>query len=156
MRIYLVQHGDAISKEIDPARPLSGHGVADTKRVAAFLRNAGIRVSAVIHSGKKRAAQTAEILASALSDRRPGEAPGLKPKDPVGQIAGELCDYPGDTMVVGHQPLLGNLTGRLVSGNARRDAVVFTPGTVVCLEKVQKRYRVLWALPPDLLHGATS
>ena len=64
MRLYLVQHGEALPKQVDPERPLSERGRSDVARVADFLKGAGIRVTRVAHSGKTRARQTAELLAS--------------------------------------------------------------------------------------------
>ena len=52
MKLYLVQHGEACAKEIDPERPLTEQGQADIDRLAVFLKAAGIQVERVIHSGK--------------------------------------------------------------------------------------------------------
>ena len=37
MYLYLVQHGAAVSKEIDPERPLSQEGRAEVRKVASYL-----------------------------------------------------------------------------------------------------------------------
>lgn len=50
MRVYLVQHGDAVPKEVDPDRPLSDTGRQDIERLAKFLNAAKVRVSRIIHS----------------------------------------------------------------------------------------------------------
>ena len=71
MRLYLVQHGEAVPEDADPSRPLSETGNRDVARVAAFLATADIRVSRVLHSGKLRAGQTAELCAAKLA---PGAA----------------------------------------------------------------------------------
>ena len=55
MKLYLVQHGEACAKEVDAERPLTDQGKRDIDRLAAFLKQAGIQVSRVIHSGKLRA-----------------------------------------------------------------------------------------------------
>jgi hypothetical protein len=52
MRLYLVQHGEAVAEDVDRARPLS----AITK-VARFLAASGLSVSQVLHSGKLRGCQ---------------------------------------------------------------------------------------------------
>ena len=41
MRVYLVQHGDAVPKEVDPDRPLSDTGRQDIERLAKFLNRIG-------------------------------------------------------------------------------------------------------------------
>ena len=68
MKLYLVQHGEACAKDVDPDRPLTDAGKADVERLAAFLGQVGIRVDRVIHSGKLRAVQTAERLAGVLAN----------------------------------------------------------------------------------------
>ncbi len=50
MRVSLVQHGDAVPKEVDSDRPLTGTGRRDIERLAKFLNAAKVRVSRIIHS----------------------------------------------------------------------------------------------------------
>ncbi len=50
MKLYLMQHGDAVAKDIDPDRPLSKTGLADVKLVAASLSQP-IEISRIVHSG---------------------------------------------------------------------------------------------------------
>ena len=80
MRVYLVQHGRAKSKEEDPQRRLTDKGIGEVQKVADFLRPLELRIDAVWHSGKARAQQTAELLAEAVSDRdRVVQREGLGP-----------------------------------------------------------------------------
>jgi phosphohistidine phosphatase SixA len=37
MHLYMVQHGEAKSAEVDPARGLTPKGIADVQKVAAHL-----------------------------------------------------------------------------------------------------------------------
>ena len=67
MRLYLVQHGEAVVKDGDPARPLTDRGRRDAGKTAEFLRIAGITVDIIWHSAKQRARETAEIFAEILS-----------------------------------------------------------------------------------------
>ena len=73
MKLYLVQHGDALAKDIDADRPLSEKGQSDVKRIASFLAGR-MEVSRVMHSGKTRAQQTAELLADSMASELPVEA----------------------------------------------------------------------------------
>ncbi len=66
MKLYLVQHAKAASKQADPQRPLTEEGRRDIQKVASFIRPLGLGLDYLWHSGKKRAAETAEILAEAL------------------------------------------------------------------------------------------
>ena len=47
MKLYLVQHGEAVSKLEDPGRSLSERGAQDVQAVAALLGNAGVTVARV-------------------------------------------------------------------------------------------------------------
>ena len=67
MALFLVQHGISAHKEIDPEKGLTDHGKTETERIAGVAKGYGIRVARIIHSGKKRARQTAEILQNILA-----------------------------------------------------------------------------------------
>ena len=57
MRLYLVQNGEAVAKEVDPDRPLSEHGREDIIRLAKWLEQRGVDVREIRHSGKTRTRQ---------------------------------------------------------------------------------------------------
>jgi phosphohistidine phosphatase len=153
MRLYLVQHGEAKAKELDPHRHLTEKGVRDTEKVAAFLKPLGLNVSVVWHSGKARAAQTAELLATALHPAQGViQRDGLAPNDPIGPVAGAVRSADEDLMIVGHLPFLGKLASELVAGSEESDVVVFQNSGVVCLEpRGNGNYRVRWIVTPELL-----
>ena len=154
MKLYLVQHGEALSKAQNPERPLSEQGQSDMERLAAFLAG-DIQVSRVIHSGKERALQTANILAAALSSGAGVEAvDGINPKDPTGPFAQDISNFDGDTLVVGHLPFMAKLTNRLVTGSEDTAVAAFRPGSVVCLESVEPGdWQIQWMLRPELLRN---
>jgi phosphohistidine phosphatase len=152
MRLYLVQHGEALPKDVDPDRPLSGKGREDARRLAEFLGERGIRVSRVFHSGKTRARQTAEIIAATVMPDEDGEArAGLNPNDPVEPMAERVSDWEQDAMLIGHLPFMERFAGRLVAGAEERSIVAFEPGSMVCLERLDPDgWRVAWMLRPEL------
>jgi phosphohistidine phosphatase len=136
MKLYLVQHGEACGKDIDPERPLTEQGKADINRLAVFLRKAGVKVERVIHSGKLRAAQTAERLVNAV-------APGItlevsehiNPNDDPAEFARLSFMWEQDTMVIGHLPYLAKLVSQLVLHDPKIPFTAYTPGSLVCLER---------------------
>lgn len=153
MKLYLVQHGDAVSKEVDPQRPLSDQGRADVERVASFLGKTGMRVSRVLHSGKQRAQQTAELLAASVGAvGRLEKTPGIAPLDPTKPLSKTIAEWTDDTMVVGHLPFMGKLVSRLLIGEEAALTVVFCPGTVICLERGEGgSWSIGWMIRPELL-----
>ena len=159
MKLYLMQHGDALVKEVNPDRPLSDRGRADVQRITACLARADVRVARLLHSGKKRAQQTAELLAaSILPAGRPEPSPGLNPNDPTDASADQAALWNEDTMLVGHLPHLARLASRLLGGEETSDVVAFTPGSVLCLQRAADgRWSVAWMVRPELAggHGQT-
>ncbi len=168
MRLYLVQHGDATPKDQNPERPLSDKGRTDIERMAAFLARSRMRLARVIHSGKKRAEETALLFADVLGPGKVVEeaVAGLGPNDStdllfqaVGPWAGDAVagiEGAGDIMVVGHLPFMGRLLSRLVSGREESDIAAFIPGTVACLEYKKgpaglDEWTLVWMARPELL-----
>ncbi len=66
MYLYLVQHAEAVSKDNDPSRGLSEKGMDDIKRISRYISGIDMDVNEIYHSGKKRALQTAQVLAAHL------------------------------------------------------------------------------------------
>ena len=157
MKLYLVQHGHAVAKDMDPARPLSDQGRADARRTASFLGRAGVRVSTILHSGKKRTEETAELLAASVGTvEHPDDISGIAPLDPVPEFARTVNGWTSDTMVVGHLPFMGRLVSHLVAGDEAVSTVAFRPGTVLCLEREESGgWSIAWMIRPELVadHG---
>ncbi|MDH3473057.1 MAG: phosphohistidine phosphatase SixA [Rhodospirillales bacterium] len=153
MKLYLVQHGEALPAEADSERPLSAAGRRDVEALARFLAARGLRIERIQHSGKTRARQTAEILAGALAPGLGTEArPGLAPKDPVEAFVAGLAEDTRDRLVVGHLPFMDRLVAHLVGGGEARGLVAYRPGAMVCLERAEDgAWRIAWMLRPELL-----
>ena len=158
MRLYLVQHGEALSEEKDPDRHLSSAGARDVEKVARFLELLKLSVPAVWHSGKPRAAQTAEILAPALAGKsKVVRHEGLGPKDPVGPVSKHVERSTQDLLIVGHLPLLGKLAPSLVTGETSNEVVAFRYGCVVCLDNADENgWKVAWMIVPELVGSDSS
>ncbi|MES9923841.1 MAG: phosphohistidine phosphatase SixA [Candidatus Thiodiazotropha endolucinida] len=153
MKLYLVQHGEACNKEVDPDRPLTDQGREDIDRLATFLKQAGIRPDRVIHSGKLRAMQTAERLTDAIAPGLTLEANGgINPNDDPKAV--ELHKEGGgkEIMAVGHLPFMAKLVSQLLLGDSDKPIIAYKPGSVVCLERVDNlSWRVNWMIRPELL-----
>ena len=153
MRVYLVQHGEAKREEEDPARPLTERGRREVEAVARFLSEVGVRVDRILHSGKLRAAQTAEILGRHL---KPAggveEAEGLEPLADPGAWARRLGEAGEELMLVGHLPHLARLASLLTAGRNDVEVMKFRYGAVACLEKAEgNRWSILWIVRPDTI-----
>lgn len=153
MKLYLVQHGDALAKEVDPERPLNNQGRQDVQRLARFLADRGVHVSRVWHSGRIRAQQTAALLAARVALGGAAEAhAGLAPNDLPKSVVSTLADLDEDAMVVGHQPFMGRLVTRLVTSSDEGATVAYRPGSIVCLERHEDGgWAIAWMLRPELM-----
>ncbi|MEN8107311.1 MAG: phosphohistidine phosphatase SixA [Pseudomonadota bacterium] len=153
MKLYLVQHGEAVDKTVDPERPLSEQGEQDVKAMADFLAAAGVRVERVWHSGKRRAEQTAGVLAKPVMKGGDIEAiTGINPNDDVTAFAQDADVWEQDTLVVGHLPFMARLVAYLATGKANTATVAFRPGSIVCLEREGNGgWQILWMVRPELL-----
>lgn len=136
MRLYLLQHGEALPKTQDPERPLSAQGRSDLERLAAWLGRTGVRVAQVRHSGKTRAAQSAGILAAQLAPGGAIEAmTGINPDDSPAPLADQAAHWDQDCLLVGHLPFMAKAASLLLCGDPERVVLLFRPGTLVVLER---------------------
>ena len=163
MLLFLVRHAHAVTAEEDPARPLSGRGWEDARRVAAFLRSTTtFRPAQIWHSPLRRASQTAHALVSGIDpEALLVETDGLLPDDDPEGMAQRLSRYPTDhhLALVGHDPHLSALGSLLVSGRAYPERFILRKGAVLALERSDRvhkrsglpRWQVRWHLSPELL-----
>lgn len=155
MKLYLVQHGEACSKQDDPERPLTEKGKSDANRLAVFLRQAGVKVDHVVHSGKLRAEQTAERLVNAIAPGTKIEThDAIKPNDNPVTFAIRLKELSGDSLIVSHLPFIPSLIAHLVVGNKNSHITAYTPGTVACLEFTPEKnnWSINWMVRPELFN----
>jgi len=153
VNLYLVQHGEAKPKEEDPERSLSDRGEAGVQKVASYLAaHTDVTVSRILHSGKTRAKQTAEILAELLKPQRgTEEASGLAPLDDPSIWAEKLRAETGDLMLVGHLPHLSRLASLLICGNAEIKVINFKNGGIVCLTRGEEgAWAIGWIIVPEI------
>jgi phosphohistidine phosphatase len=151
MYLYLMRHGEALSKEVDPERHLSEKGMLEVSEMAAFLNCAEVKVDEIWHSLKERARRTAVIIAEAVPHMNMVEREGLAPDDPVAGIAEEIDKLHENIMLVGHLPFLHLLASRLLTGNEKESVLNMGSAGVTCLEKWESGWRVRWVMDPELL-----
>ena len=149
MRLYLVQHGQAKTEDEDPERSLTDEGVDGVGRVARHaVEWLGVRVDRVVHSGKTRARQTAEVWGGLL-DTEVEQGDALAPNDDPSIWVARLDAQTGDLMLVGHLPHLARLAGLLLTGASDHSVVSFRQGGMVGLEQTEPGWMVSVVLPPD-------
>ena len=135
-------------------RAAKAHAAVGTD--SASRKPLGLHVGQFWHSGKPRAAETAEILAPVLRiDDGPTAREGLAPVDNVAMLRDELAVATDDTMMVGHMPFVAKLAALLLTGYESYPVVAFQQAGVVCLARSEDgRWQLEWAITPDLLGDA--
>ncbi len=153
MKLFLVQHAKAASKEVDPDRPLTVEGRLDIRKVAAFIEPLNLAVDNLWHSGKNRALQTAEILAKVITvENEMAAHDGLAPNDDILAIKDSIVFAGQDIMIVGHLPFVAKLASLLLTGSESSGSVAFRQGGIVCLScEDDNRWQINWMIIPELL-----
>ncbi len=154
MNLYLVQHGEAEAREGETERSLTDEGTAAVRRMTTFLAQRPLPpLDAVIHSGKLRARQTADILSHHIRTARGVLAANdLEPNSDPKIWARKLRDLTDDLMLVGHMPHLSKLTSLLVVHDSKLSIVQFHNAGIVCLERdIDLVWRLDWIIIPQIV-----
>src|SRR5258705_13337456 len=121
IELYFFRHGIAVDRESpgvtsDRDRPLTDEGIRKTTLAAKGLQRLDINFDAILTSPWVRAAETAHILADAVG-MEITELPELAGDRTVDELLHALARQRAQQiLLVGHEPLLGNTVGRLLSG----------------------------------------
>jgi len=157
MEIYLMQHGESYSKDKDPERSLTPQGEEQIHLSAKALKKMDVRFDLIISSPKKRARQTAEIIAMVLgyphNEIKVTET--LEPIVPAKDALSYLTSYSlkNRIFLAGHLPSLGEIASALVSDKSHV-SVHFEMGGIVRIDVEELQAHsgdVRWLLTPDQL-----
>ena len=150
MKLYLMRHGEALSPQMDPERGLSKNGKLSVQLVATHLKKSDISFSQVFHSKKKRARETAEIMAQTLSPNTEiALRNNISPEDDPNIIYSEISTWNEDTLIASHLPFVPNLITLLTGKDAYLTKITFETATLVCLEKEQGNWKISWSTAPS-------
>ncbi len=124
MKLYVVRHGEAIERSSgvrDEDRWLTAAGREKFRSNAIRFSRQGISPDCILTSPLVRAVQTADILAEVLSYG--GEIRVCGELRPGFDLAGfhrvmDTCRGARSVVIVGHEPDLGELVGRLLGAEA--------------------------------------
>lgn len=142
--LYLIRHGVAAERgenfPDDSKRPLTNEGVQKLRKEAKALAALDIVLDVILTSPLVRARQTAEVVAAAFRNAPPvmtmaSLAPGSSHNAIIEELAKQHRRH--RIAMVGHEPGLGELGGRLIGG---RRPLEFKKGAVCRIDVA--------ALPP--------
>jgi len=144
--VYLMRHGIAVDPApgtSDADRALTAEGVRKTARVAAGLRQVGVKPDLVLSSPLRRAEETAHLVADELAVKAAVELyPPLAGGCPARDVIKGLRPYRAarEVLLVGHQPDLGALASYLLTGSENLAPLPFKKAGVAAI--------VVGGLPP--------
>jgi phosphohistidine phosphatase len=152
--VYLMRHGDALRENDGDGRPLSLRGREEAGIAAEALIRLGAGFPVIYHSGKRRALETAEIVASHLDPEPRIEAlAGLAPGDDPGIVRDMIETGRRPLLLTGHLPHLARLASLLTTGDADRGIVQLPTAGLIAIARLESRWQLLWVLTPAVLHG---
>ena len=150
MSVFLVQHGLSLPKTEDPERGLSDRGREETFKIAEVAAGYGVKITKIFHSGKKRAEQTARIMAETLcADPGIEQMADISAMDDVKGL-GNLLDPDSNHMVVGHLPYMEKLVSYLTTGREEPKVLKFQNSGIVCLDQDKSGWFIRWTLNPNI------
>ncbi|MBI4427517.1 MAG: phosphohistidine phosphatase SixA [Ignavibacteriales bacterium] len=136
MLIYLLRHGDASQDPSlhDSERPLTQLGQQQAETVARFLQRSRTSISTILSSPLQRAREMAAPLQEHLGVRNFRITEYLIPGNDVRQVIAQINgDSVESVLLVGHEPLLGELASLLVT-TADDLNVEFKKGALALIE----------------------
>ncbi len=159
--LYLIRHAVAADRgeewPDDDKRPLTDDGIARMRKAARGLARLEVAIDILFTSPLVRARQTADIVAAAL-DTRPSivTIESLAPGATYAALVADLEKHGRKSRLalVGHEPGLGELAGRLVGS---RRAIEFKKGAVcrIDLDEIPPAGpgQLRWFLTPRILRA---
>lgn len=136
MICYLVRHGIAEERSperADGERALTAEGVRKMRQAVDGLRRLDVRPGAIWSSPLCRARETASLLTAGLGIKSSAICPALAPEGDQAAVLTAMQTAPSPLMLVGHQPDLGMLASRMLTGDAAGVFLPFKKGGVACI-----------------------
>lgn len=150
----LVRHGRYHTYAVtDETRELTETGREEIRRMADHLAGREIGVRRILHSGKMRARQTAEIFAACFGVACITESRGLRPEDDPEALIRSIQAQSESTLMVGHLPLLDRVAERMSALAAYPGPLSFPQGGALCLIRNENGLQVDRMITPDMLRA---
>ncbi len=132
MDIFLLRHGkaeDAVQSMADTERRLTKKGREEILAIAHWMASQNLQFDLIAASPLVRSRETAAIVAEALGVERLVPWKSLAPGGNPDTVCREIRKYPEDSaiLLVGHEPLLSSLIGRIIAGDSGA-GIIMTKG----------------------------
>jgi phosphohistidine phosphatase len=127
--LYIMRHGIAVERGSagyfdDSKRPLTSDGKKKMEEITRGLMRLGFDVDWIVSSPLVRALETAKMVAAELGGHCPFDiSEDLRPGGSAEALIAFLAKHPNRkrVLVVGHEPDLSEMAGRLIGAGRRAD-----------------------------------
>jgi phosphohistidine phosphatase len=154
MILYLMRHASAgmfrENPTLDAKRGLVKEGKEQCMLMARMLSALKVQVDVIVSSPLKRALQTAQFVGTELGyDGKVEISTALLPNAPFGAFQDMLVKYSGGEgmLAVGHNPILFQFLGRLITGNGGA-AIRMRKGSIARVDLDHHPPRLQWLIDP--------
>src|SRR5712692_5183643 len=160
--LYLMRHGVAVTRGSgefadDANRPLTPESKKKMREIAKGLGRLGFAPDWAVSSPLVRAVETVEIIADSLTAKVPTDScDALRPGGSPEALISFLAKHPNRKriLVVGHEPDLSEMAGRLIGGS-RHLHLAFKKGgcCLITLDQLPPKSpgELVWWLTPRIL-----
>lgn len=154
MVLYLMRHASAgVFREnplLDAKRGLVKEGKEQCMLMARMLGALKVQVDVIVSSPLKRAMQTAQFVGTELGyDSKVEVSTALLPSASFAEFQNMLSKYAGreGVLVVGHNPVLFQFLGRLITGNGGA-AIRMRKASIARVDLDHHPPRLQWLIDP--------
>jgi phosphohistidine phosphatase len=154
MILYLMRHANAGlfrgNPTLDVKRGLVKEGKEQCMLMARLLSALKVQIDVVVSSPLKRAMQTAQFVGTELGyDSRVEVSNALAPSATFAEFQDMLASYSGHEgmLAVGHNPILFQFLGRLITGNGGA-AIRMRKGSIARVDLEHHPPRLQWLIDP--------
>ena len=154
MILYLMRHANAGlfrgNPALDAKRSLVKEGKDQCMLMARMLSALKVQVDIIVSSPLKRSLQTAQFVGTELGyDGKVEISPALAPNGTFEAFQDMLVKYSGreGMLAVGHNPILFQFLGRLITGNGGA-AIRMRKGSIARVDLEHHPPRLQWLIDP--------
>jgi len=153
MQLYIMRHGQAATPDGAMESELTRAGRLAIEQLAVrfsqSLSQQGLSLSTIFHSGKKRAEQTANIMAkSIIANTGCSILAGMRPNDDPQNIIETINHWQAPTLIVSHLPFIPRLGEILAGSNAEVRTIDILPGTIITLQPSNHHWQIVSIMSP--------
>ena len=150
MILYLVRHGEAKSAAEGLEPSLTQRGNQAVEWISDWAKQKEVHPVQIRHSGKRRAEETARIIANRLEPRQGViGVSGLSPNDDVRPTV-RLMNQENETiMLVGHLPFMNRLASQLLVDDPEKELVMFQTASMACFLREEDLWTLKWFAGPE-------